>query len=84
MARQSNDQGMAIRLARTAAGLSQFELAAKVGLHHVTIHLIESGKKPADADLAQRCLRACEPSAKSPIAIAVLKEARRALEPVAA
>ncbi len=81
---QKSDAGMAIRVMRTVAGLSQWQLAAKVGSHPSAINLIEKGKREPDPALVERCIKECERTAKSPIATEVLKAARRALEPVAA
>lgn len=42
--RQPSSLGLAVRMARTSAGLSQRELASRAGIDHVSIFRIESGK----------------------------------------
>lgn len=43
-----NEIGLAIRLARVAAGESQWQVAAKVGIHPSILNMIEGGKRMPD------------------------------------
>jgi len=77
-----NEIGLAIRLARVAVGLSQWQLAAKVESHPTMINLIENGKRTPDARLVKNILRELDTHAgqASPLVKLVLKEARRITE----
>lgn len=44
---------------RKRAGLSQSELAEKIGTHRVTISAVERGVRRIDTDLLESWLRAC-------------------------
>jgi ribosome-binding protein aMBF1 (putative translation factor) len=75
-----NDEiGLAIRLGRVAVGLSQWQLAQKLGVHPVVINSIERGKRVPDAGLVRSMLDAIEASATgSRLVGVVLREAERA------
>lgn len=81
-----NELGLAIRLARIAAGLSQWQLAAKADTHPTTINLIERGKIEPSARIIERAFAELELSAPrtSALAALVLRETRRIVEKYAA
>lgn len=53
------DAGALIRSARTAAGLSLRDLAARAGTSHATIAAYESGRSSPNVATLDRVLRAC-------------------------
>lgn len=44
-----NETGLALRLARIAVGKTQWQIAAKIGVHPSLLNLIESGKRAPEA-----------------------------------
>lgn len=53
----TDNRGLAIRLGRVATGCSQYQLAARVGIHPTLLNQIERGKKVPSADLFQNIIR---------------------------
>ncbi len=79
-----NELALALRLARIACGMSHREMAAKVGSHQSVANYLETGKQ-VKPELAKRCLESCTAVApESPLAQAVLQEARQVVEAAAA
>ncbi len=77
---KQTDLGLALRLARIVAGMSQWEIASKVGSHQSVVNYLETGKQ-VKPELARACLAACAAAApRSPFAQAVLREARQVVE----
>lgn len=77
-----NELGLAIRLARVAVGLTQWQLAAIVESHPTTINLIERGKIIPNSEHVQHIFDALDARVPptSRLAVLVLREARRAAE----
>lgn len=48
--------GLAIKLARVAVGKSQWQVAAKVGIHPSILNLIENGRRTPNPELAKSVL----------------------------
>jgi ribosome-binding protein aMBF1 (putative translation factor) len=73
-----NEIGLAMRLARIAVGRSQWQVAAKIGIHPSILNLIECGKRVPDPALARSVLKELgEDAPRSPLVTLVLKEAQR-------
>src|SRR5512142_1143186 len=72
--------GLALRLARIAVGKSQWQVAAKVGIHPSLLNLVEAGKRVPEVALVQALLRELSQGngpAASPLVALVLTEAHR-------
>lgn len=61
MGRGPSDRGTTLRAARRAAGLTQAELAARVGVAAPNIAAYESGKRQLSDALYERIMRAARP-----------------------
>jgi predicted nucleotidyltransferase/DNA-binding XRE family transcriptional regulator len=55
------DTGAQIRNARAAAGMTQTDLASKVGIAQANLSAIESGRRLASAEMIERILAAARP-----------------------
>lgn len=75
-----NEMGLALRLARTATGKSQWDIARKLGLHPVVVNYIERGKRLPTANLAKAMMKEIKQGApNSKLVLLVLGEAERVL-----
>ena len=73
-----DDFGLAMRLARVAVGRSQYQLAARVGIHPTTLNAIERGKKQASARLFRVVLDELKNGAPvSPLVTSILDEVEK-------
>jgi transcriptional regulator with XRE-family HTH domain len=73
-----NEIGLALRLARIAVGKTQWQVAAKIGVHPSLLNLIESGKRAAEPKLVHSVLDELSANPpNTPLVALVLNEARR-------
>lgn len=73
-----NEIGLALRLARVAVGKTQWQIAAKLGVHPSLVNLIESGKRVPEEKFVHAMLAELSiDQPNSSLVILVLNEARR-------
>ncbi len=73
-----NEIGLALRLARIAVGKTQWQVAAKIGVHPSMVNLIESGKRIPEEKFVNAMLDELNMNPPdSPLVILVLNEAKR-------
>lgn len=73
-----NEIGLALRLARIAVGKTQWQVAAKIGVHPSIVNLIENGKRMPDRKFVNAMLGELETNPPdSPLVTLVLNEAKR-------
>jgi transcriptional regulator with XRE-family HTH domain len=73
--------GLALRLARVAVGKTQWQVAAKIGVHPSLLNLIESGRRIPESKFVRAMLDELSANPPdSPLVTLVLKEARRIAE----
>lgn len=78
-----NEIGLALRLARIAVGKTQWQVAAKIGVHPSLLNLIESGKRMPESKFVHSVLDELSVNPPStPLVTLVLKEAHRIAEEV--
>ena len=78
-----NEIGLALRLVRIAVGKTQWQVAAKIGVHPSLLNLIESGKRIPENKLVHSVLDELSVNPPStPLVTLVLKEAHRIAEEV--
>lgn len=73
-----NEIGLALRLARIAVGKTQWQVAAKIGVHPSMVNLIESGKRMPEEKFVRAMLDELNTNPPdSPLVTLVLNEAKR-------
>jgi len=73
-----NEIGLALRLARIAVGKTQWQVAAKIGVHPSLLNLIESGKRMPEPKYVRAMLEELDANPpNSPLVALVLNEAKR-------
>lgn len=73
-----NENRLALRLSRSAVGKTQWQVAAKIGVHPSLLNFVKSGKRTAQPRLPQSLLEELSRDAlDSPIVALVLKESHR-------